>query len=219
LERGRSVLGLCRQIGKRLMRKDQIGILVADDDPDMLDSIGAMLKEAGYTDVTCCSKSADVMQRVAERPVHLALIDLRLGNEDGLKLIEQIQEQNRQVAVVIITAFPSMETATEGMKLGTSDYLTKPITSENLVAAVEKALARKGIFPSSESNLNVILGRRLRMLRQRANLTTQQLADRVGVSQSQISQIETGRSAASVTTLYRIANALDLTLSELVENV
>jgi transcriptional regulator with XRE-family HTH domain len=59
----------------------------------------------------------------------------------------------------------------------------------------------------------------LRQLRREQGLTTQQLANRVGVTQSQISQVETGRSAASVVTLYKIAQAFEMSLAEMLEGV
>ncbi len=201
------------------MQKKQVSVLVIDDDADLLDSICTMLRDAGFSNVVGVDSAAEAVGHITDHTVHLALVDLKLGNEDGLKVIEQLREHDRQICSVIITAFPSMESATEGMKLGTSDYLTKPITSDNLLAAVEKSLASRGISISGESNLNVLIGSQLRSARQRASLTTQQLADKVGISQSQISQIETGRSAASLATLYRIANALDVSLSELLEGV
>ena len=132
---------------------------------------------------------------------------------------QRCREAFKDTPIIALTAFAMDRDEKAGLEAGCSDYLTKPITSENLLAAVEKSLASRGISISGESNLNVLVGSQLRSARQRASLTTQQLADKVGISQSQISQIETGRSAASLATLYRIANALDVSLSELLEGV
>ena len=83
-----------------------------------------------------------------------ALIDLKLPDMDGLKLIRSARKYNRNMAILIITGYGTAESATEAKRLGVSDYLQKPFTPEELVTAVEHALQGNGkkdacVFESS----------------------------------------------------------------------
>ena len=101
------------------------------------------------------------------------------------------------------------------MQRGARNYLTKPVGAEVLVEAVETVLAHDGLLIDSEEQFLVELGRRLKSARVNAELTMRALGERIGISQAQISQIEAGLSAPSLTTLFRLARALRVRLSEL----
>jgi ribosome-binding protein aMBF1 (putative translation factor) len=108
-----------------------------------------------------------------------------------------------------------VETAVASLKAQASDYVKKPVEPEELLAAVESALAKKGLSKDPEAELHRAIGRTIREARKSQELTLKQLARRTGLSVSLLSQIERAESSASISSLYKIASALRLRMSEL----
>jgi DNA-binding NtrC family response regulator len=111
------------------------------------------------------------------------------------------------------TGHPSLETAVSAMKLDALDYVRKPFTPEELRAAIERVIAKKGLTRSPEELLNRHIGETIRTLRKEKELTLKQLSRRTSLSVSLLSQIERAESSASIGSLYRIAGALDVELA------
>jgi ribosome-binding protein aMBF1 (putative translation factor) len=105
------------------------------------------------------------------------------------------------------------------LKAQAFDYLPKPIAEEELHAVTEAAIREKGLLVDIEARLNQIVGARLRERRTEAGLTLKQLANRTGLSVSLISQIELGKSAASMSTLHKLATALQVKMTFFFETV
>jgi DNA-binding NtrC family response regulator len=201
------------------MNPQQIKVVVVTQDDGQMASVTEMLESKGYQVIRATSVQ-QALSEASSASAHVFLADQDLGGElNGLGLLTQVKDANRQISMILMGGQPQVDVAIKAMQLGVCDYLTKPVDGERLLRSIELGLARRGMYLTSPETINKIIGSRLRDIRRDCDLTTQQLADRVGVTQSQISQIETGRSAASVVTLYRIAHALDLSLSKLLEGI
>lgn len=201
------------------MNPRQIKIAVVSSDDTHLAATAEVLENKGYQ-VARLTSAQQALSDPAAQAAHVVLVDQDLpGDVDGLGLLGQLREANRQHSAILTASQPNVDVAVKGMQLGACDLLNKPADGDRLLKSVELALGRRGMFLTSPETINKIIGARLRDIRRDSDLTTQQLADRVGVTQSQISQIETGRSAASVVTLYRIAHALGLTLAKLLDGI
>ena len=105
------------------------------------------------------------------------------------------------------------------LKIQAFDYLQKPLEMEELRAVISAAIREKGLLVDLESRLNQVLGRRLRERRTLGELTLKQLANRTGLSVSLISQIELGKSAASMSTLHKLATALQVKMTYFFETI
>jgi ribosome-binding protein aMBF1 (putative translation factor) len=108
-----------------------------------------------------------------------------------------------------------VETAVASLKAQASDYVKKPIDPPTFLAAVQQALARKGLSKDPEADLHRAIGQTIRDARKLQDLTLKQLARRTGLSVSLLSQIERAESSASISSLYKIASALKLRMAEL----
>jgi ribosome-binding protein aMBF1 (putative translation factor) len=108
-----------------------------------------------------------------------------------------------------------VETAVSSLKHAASDYVKKPVDPPAFVETVRRVLEKKGITRDPEAELHRNLGRFIREGRTKQQLTLKQLARRTGLSVSLLSQIERAESSASLASLYRIANALKVSMSEL----
>ena len=114
-------------------------VLIIDDDESLRKVIGYMLEEAGY-DVDRAASADEGLRMLAERRPDLVLSDIKMPKKDGLELLAEVKRADPSIPVVILTAFASVETAVEAMKRGASDYLTKPISRDDLTMTVAKTL-------------------------------------------------------------------------------
>jgi len=116
-------------------------ILVVDDDYNILQVLRMRLVSDGHH-VTTASDAAEALARSKTDRVDLALIDLKLKNEDGMALMETLCHRIPGLPVIILTAYGSIDTAVAAMKRGAYTYLTKPFDGHALLAQVDKALAQ-----------------------------------------------------------------------------
>lgn len=115
-------------------------VLVVDDEKNIRLSL-SMALEAMKHDVSLASSGASAVQELKRAAFDVVLLDLRLSQESGLDLLEEILRLSPRAAVVLVTAYASIETAVEAMRRGAFDYLPKPCTPEQLrqvLARVEK---------------------------------------------------------------------------------
>lgn len=117
-------------------------ILVVDDDRNLLDLIHMRLEASGY-DVVAADHE-NVAKEVAIQDIFdVAVIDLQLVNQDGLLLMEELQQIQPELPVIILTAHGTIESAVEAMERGAFTYLTKPFDSRELILQIERARERK----------------------------------------------------------------------------
>jgi DNA-binding NtrC family response regulator len=191
-----------------------IRILVVDDDAGICDLLETVLKRDGY-EVKTLSDPTAVENEIRAGKYHLVLLDLMMPRQDGIETLKKLRKVDRDLAVVIITGFPSLDTAVESMKLDALDYLRKPFTVEEMRNVVSHVLKKKGLSRTPEEQLHRVIGETIRNLRKDRSLTLKQMAKRTGLSVSLLSQIERAESSASISSLYKIAVALDARIQDL----
>ncbi len=113
-------------------------ILIADDDNSLRQVLSAALNKAGYNTVKA-RNGKETIECVHKNEIDVILLDIFLGDADGLELIESIQEINPTVAIIIITGHGTTQTAIEAAKRRAYGYLTKPVDREELLDLVERA--------------------------------------------------------------------------------
>jgi len=116
-------------------------ILVVDDDHNILQVLRMRLESHGHH-VAMASSSAEALAFCQTGATDLALVDLKLKNENGMSLMEDLRQRVPGLPVIILTAYGSIDTAVAAMKRGAYNYLTKPFDGQALLAQVEKALAQ-----------------------------------------------------------------------------
>ena len=118
-------------------------ILVIDDDPGFRELLDAILSEEGY-EVESGASVADALRLGAGRQYNLVLTDLKLPDGTGIDVLRWFSEQAPNTPVIMITAFGTVESAVEAMKLGAEDYLGKPLNSpDELRLTVRRALEQR----------------------------------------------------------------------------
>ena len=133
-------------------------ILVVDDDSSVRRVVQMQLSEAGY-EVQPAASGEDALRILLESAPKLVITDLRMPDMTGIELLRRISDEEIQTTVIIITAFGSIETAVQAMRLGAYDYITKPIDYDALQLAVHRAMERQNLIDEVR-NLRSALDRR-----------------------------------------------------------
>jgi DNA-binding NtrC family response regulator len=185
----------------------KLRILVIDDDEDIFEYLREFLVREGYA-VSTTTSPAEALLEIKEGRYQIVLLDIRMPDMDGVSLLRQIRSIDSDICVIVMTAYPSVETAVDTLKADAFDYLRKPFELDDLREVITRAVREKGLMVDPEERLNQLIGAKIRTLRKERALTLKQLANKTGLSVSLISQIELGKSAASVSTLHKLSAAL-----------
>ncbi|MCF7869460.1 MAG: sigma-54 dependent transcriptional regulator [Candidatus Cloacimonetes bacterium] len=121
------------------MTKNKDRILIVDDSADTRQIIQRNLTEQGYKVFT----TADVpnaIQILSSIRIDLVITDLKMPGINGIELIKHVRQNNKDSEIIMITGYPTIESAVEAVKIGALDYLTKPFTEQELLKTVKKAL-------------------------------------------------------------------------------
>lgn len=105
-------------------------LLIVEDDRGFLDTLTVEFKERGYR--VFGAGSATDLKRFKTESFRFAILDLRVGQDNGLSILEQVKSQSPECRIVLLTGYGSIATAVQAVKLGASNYLTKPVPIELL---------------------------------------------------------------------------------------
>jgi len=117
-------------------------ILVVDDQKNMRTTLSIMLRSAGH-DVAEAKDGGDACEAVDDEVYDLVITDLRMGKVDGIDVLRHVREVSPLTEIIVMTAYGTIETAVEAMRLGAWDYIQKPFTEDELFIKVDKALERR----------------------------------------------------------------------------
>jgi DNA-binding NtrC family response regulator len=200
--------------GAALRTSSKLSVLVIDDDPDILEYLQDFLAAEGF-DVTTLADPSLAVDRIRDEVFHLVVLDLMMPKVSGLDLLAQIRSVDDDIAVIILTGYPTLDTATASMKHEVSAYIHKPFTPAEFREVIARIAKKKGLVLRREDELHAAIGRQIRDLRKGRGLTLRQLSRRTNLSVSLLSQIERAESSASVSSLFKVATALDVPLTDL----
>jgi len=124
-------------------------LLIVDDDAPFCDSLAGAFRRRGFSVRTALDVGGGGRLLAGEPPAY-ALIDLRIGAHSGLALVEQAARLEAGVHVVVLTAYASIATAVAAIKLGAAQYLTKPVTVGDILAAFESDAADADVAPPED---------------------------------------------------------------------
>ncbi len=114
-------------------------ILVVDDEPNYLIVLSEILREEGF-EVFTAKSGIEGLPVVKDSDIDLVISDMKMPRMDGIQFLENIKKINRQLPVILITAYAEVEKAVEAMRLGAFNYIAKPFSNEALLASVDKAI-------------------------------------------------------------------------------
>lgn len=126
------------------MKSDPFGILVVDDEYGVRDSLSRWLQDDNYR-VSSADSAKGALQILDKDRWDVVLVDLKMPGMDGMELLQRIRNIDEQIVVIIITAYATIDTAVEAMKLGAYDYVTKPFDPDDISRLIQKALEHRSL--------------------------------------------------------------------------
>jgi len=204
---------------RELQSSGDIRILILDDDPATCSVIQAALSNRDF--VIDVVSDPSLVESALARPnhYHLLILDYVLPGLEPDNVFSWIRDSQPDANIVVVTGYPSVDSALNCLRARTYDYLTKPFQVDQLREIVFRCLESKGLLRMTEEALRESLGNAIRERRKALGLTLSNMSDRTNVSLGYLSQIELGKNSASIETLYRICLALGMKMSELFQAV
>ena len=194
-----------------------VRILIVDDDKAICDFMQSLLEKDGFV-VKTVSDPTLVEDEVRAGDYHVLILDLMMPKLDGIEVLKRIRAIDSDIAVVIFTAHPNLDSAVASMKLDAVDYIKKPFNVDEFREVLSRVMKKKGLARTPEEQLHKIIGDTIRTMRKEKELTLKQMSRRTGLSISLLSQIERAESSPSISSLYKIAIALDSKIQDLFGN-
>ncbi|MCL2346875.1 MAG: response regulator, partial [Planctomycetaceae bacterium] len=133
-------------------------LLLVDDDRLVLSSMADWLKSCHY-DVEIASTLTEARHLLKVKNFDIALIDIQLGDEDGFTLLREISHSDKNISVILITGYGTVESAVSAIRAGAFDFLTKPLIDAELEIAIERALSQRRVMTENKSLKEQLEGR------------------------------------------------------------
>jgi DNA-binding NtrC family response regulator len=127
------------------MNKSEIGILVVDDELIVRESLSKWFREDGFR-VDAAENAAAALRKLQAGTWNIMLVDIKMPGMDGIELLQRVRQTNKDVVIIVITAFATVDTAVKALKEGAYDYITKPIDPDYLDHMVDKALQQQRLL-------------------------------------------------------------------------
>jgi len=201
-----------------MTERSRLNVLVVDSDEATVIDLKDFLAEQGYRVQSLTDPDA-VVEEIKHGSFQMVMLDVSPPADRGIDMLQSIRAADSDICVISMTAAPTVDVAVRALKNYAFDYLEKPLAHEEVQAVIEAAIREKGLLVDMETRLNQVVGGRLRERRTAESLTLKQLANRTGLSVSLISQIELGKSAASMSTLHKLATALQVRMTYFFETI
>ena len=128
----------------------QGSILVVDDEEIMREILETLLMRAGY-DVRLAASGAEGLELARALPFDAAIVDIMMPGLDGIATLDELKRIDEDLAVLIITAYASVESAIAAMKSGAFDYITKPFKNEEVLVVVRNAMERRRLVTENRT--------------------------------------------------------------------
>ncbi|MDN3511438.1 MAG: diguanylate cyclase [Candidatus Jettenia sp. CY-1] len=135
-------------MNKSIEAKEPIRILIVDDEEIIRDLLYDVLSQTGYK-VKIAINGRDAVKQIENEPFEIVITDLRMPGVSGIELLQYVLKMNPDVCVLIMTAYGTIESAVNAMKLGAYDYICKPFELEEMKIIVEKAVERQWLLRES----------------------------------------------------------------------
>lgn len=120
-----------------------INFLLVDDEKAFIETIAKRLRNRGAT-VTCAFSGMEALNRLEkDDTIDVVVLDIKIPDLDGISVLETLKKKHPLVEVIMLTGHAAIHSAVDALKLGASDYLTKPCDLDDLISRAKQAVTRK----------------------------------------------------------------------------
>jgi len=161
-----------KKLKEKKHEKANESILVVDDDEGIRKVLTEILKEKGYG-VDQAETGVEALKKTEATYYNLALIDVRLPDTDGVRLLAKIKETKPKMRKIIITGYPTLRNAVEALNKGADGYIMKPLDIEKVFAAIKEQLKKqRGEQKMTEEQLVEYIETRVKQIKQKSQNET-----------------------------------------------
>ena len=122
-------------------------ILVVEDEEDILSIFSEQLTKWGYNPIIA-SNGVEGISKFKNHPIDLTVTDIKMPGMDGMSFLKEIKEEDENAVVIMVTGYPSIDSAVTSIKDGAYDYLVKPINIDDLKVKINRGLERRKLIKS-----------------------------------------------------------------------
>ena len=191
-----------------------VDLAILDDDPDFCNYLEDALKDDGLYSIRAFGHPDELFAACEQRLPDIVLLDMKMGEFKGDKVLEQLLAAYPGLCVIIVTGYPSLEDMRATFKMKVFDYISKPFSLAQLRQTLHNAIEKYGFGRTAQDRLRERLGHQIKMLRVERDWSLKDLAAATKLSISQISSIERGANLPSIESLLAICRAFDKRPSE-----
>lgn len=192
-----------------------VDVAVLDDDADFRQYVEDFLRDEGLYAVRTFDNPQALFEANEQRLPDIVLLDMKMGQDSGERVLEQLLTRWPGLCVIVITGYPSLEDMRATFKLKVFDYIAKPFGIAQLRQTLRNAMESFGFGRALQDRLRERLGHRIKLLRVEQDWSLKDLAAMTRLSVSQISSIERGAHLPSMESLIAIARAFGRKPSEI----
>jgi len=197
----------------------KVEIYLLDDDPDFRTYMEDALKDEALYALRTFARPPEMLAECERREPDIVLLDMKMGEFKGEKVLEELQSAYPAMCVIVITGYPSLEDMRATFKLKVFDYISKPFSLAQLRQTLKNAVETFGLGRTLQDRLRERLGHRIKLLRVERDWSLKDLAAATKLSVSQISSIERGANMPSIESLLAICRAFDKMPSEVLASI
>jgi two-component system, response regulator RegA len=177
----------------RPTEKETIGsgdrtLLLVDDDKPFLDRLARAMEARGFT-VAACSSVAEGLDAIASAPPAFAVVDMRLGDGNGLDVISELKARRPDARGIILTGYGNITTAVTAVKLGAFDYLAKPADADEIFHALMATQHDRAAVPENPMSADRVRWEHIQRIYELCGRNVSETARRLGMHRRTLQRI------------------------------
>jgi two-component system, response regulator RegA len=163
-------------------------LLIVEDDKPFLERLARAMESRGFL-VTSCDSVAEGLAQVARSAPAFAVVDLRLGDGNGLDVVSALKRKRPDARTIILTGYGNIATAVTAVKLGAVDYLSKPADADDIVSALLASGTQKSEPPSNPMSADRVRWEHIQRIYEMCNRNVSETARRLNMHRRTLQRI------------------------------
>jgi two-component system response regulator RegA len=163
-------------------------LLIVEDDKAFLDRLARAMETRGFA-VSTCDNVSDGLQHIDQTPPAFAVVDLRLGDGNGLDVVSALKRQRPDARAIVLTGYGNIATAVTAVKMGAVDYLSKPADADDVVAALLASGTDKSQLPQNPMSADRVRWEHIQRIYEMCNRNVSETARRLNMHRRTLQRI------------------------------
>jgi two-component system response regulator RegA len=163
-------------------------LLIVEDDKPFLERLARAMESRGF-EVTSCDSVAEGLTQIAKAAPAFAVVDLRLGDGNGLDVVSALKRKRPEARAIVLTGYGNIATAVTAVKLGAVDYLSKPADADDVVLALLASGNQKSELPTNPMSADRVRWEHIQRIYEMCNRNVSETARRLNMHRRTLQRI------------------------------